>query len=88
MFILSQTWSPGQSWRQWTMKDHVAALGDHVFEFHALAGVIASSFLDCRGNTELGASEEHSGPPQKAGPTRQEWPPEGGRYAEMGRNSG
>jgi len=29
-----------------TMKDHVVALGDHSFEFHTLAGVIASGFLE------------------------------------------
>jgi hypothetical protein len=29
-----------------TMKDHVIAFGDHPFEFHSLAGVIASGFLE------------------------------------------
>src|SRR4029077_15713220 len=29
-----------------TMKDHVVALGEHSFEFHTLAGVIASGFLE------------------------------------------
>jgi hypothetical protein len=28
------------------MKDHVIAFGDHPFEFHSLAGVIASGFLE------------------------------------------
>jgi hypothetical protein len=28
------------------MKDHVVAFGDHAFEFHTLAGIIASGFLE------------------------------------------
>jgi len=31
-----------------TMKDHLVALGDDVFEFDALAGVIASGFREIR----------------------------------------
>jgi hypothetical protein len=40
-----------------TMKDHVVALGDLPFEFHTLAGVIASGFLEIRDEPFLAISD-------------------------------
>jgi hypothetical protein len=40
-----------------TMKDHFVALGDHPFEFHTFAGIIASGFLEIRDEPFLAISD-------------------------------